>query len=112
MTQNGTGEHFCNAKISVKASKDFSPPDISFSSCTCVPLVSKETEIPIPLIVLMSVTYKQRGVHVTNYIKIINTAHGPYIVFSITLQSHSKNSNKISLQQDGFLAACNCIASS
>lgn len=67
MTQNGTGEHFCNAKISVKASKDFSPPDISFSSCTCVTLVSKETEIPIPLIVLMSVTYKQRGVHVTNY---------------------------------------------
>jgi len=26
-----------------------------------VTLVSKETEIPIPLIVLMSVTYKQRG---------------------------------------------------
>lgn len=75
MTQNGTGEHFCNAKISVRASKHFSPPDISFSSCTCVPLVSKETEIPIPLIVLMSVTYKQRGIHVTNYIKIIDTAH-------------------------------------
>jgi hypothetical protein len=91
MTQKGTREHFCNAKINVRASKDFSPPDISFSSCTCVPLVSKETEIPIPLIVLMSVTYKQRGVHVKNYIKIINTAHGPYIVFRITLHSHSKN---------------------
>jgi hypothetical protein len=77
-----------------------------------VPLVSKETEIPIPLIVLMSVTYKQRGVHVTNYIKIINTVPGPYIVFSITLYSHSENSNKISLQQDGFLAACNCRPSS
>jgi uncharacterized Fe-S cluster-containing protein len=110
MTQKGTGEHFCSAKISVRASKDFSPPDISFSSCTCVPLVSKETEIPIPLIVLMSVIYKQKGggVHVKNYIKIINTAHGPYIVFRITLHSHSKNSNKISLKQDGFLAACNC----
>ena len=61
MTQNGTGEHFCNAKISVRASKDFSPPDISFSSCTCVPSVSKQTEIPIPLIVLTSVTYEQRA---------------------------------------------------
>lgn len=61
MTQNGTGEHFCNAKISVRASKDFSPPDISFSSCTCVPSVSKQTEIPIPLIVLTSVTYTQRA---------------------------------------------------
>lgn len=61
MTQNGTGEHFCNAKISVRASKDFSPPDISFSSCICGPSVSKQTEIPIPLIVLTSVTYKQRA---------------------------------------------------
>jgi hypothetical protein len=59
MTQNGTGEHFCNAKISVSASKDFSPPDVSFSSCTSMPSASKETEIPTPLIVLTSVTYEQ-----------------------------------------------------
>jgi hypothetical protein len=60
--------------LHVRYVKDFSPSDISFSSCTCVPLVSKETAIPIPLIVLMSVTYKQRGVHVINYIKIVSTA--------------------------------------
>jgi hypothetical protein len=61
MTQYGTGEHFCNAKISVRASRDFSPPDSSFNSYTCVPSVSKDTEIPIPLIVLTSVTYEQSG---------------------------------------------------
>jgi hypothetical protein len=48
MTQNGTGEHFCKAKISVSASKDFSPPDVSFRSCTSMPSASKETEIPTP----------------------------------------------------------------
>jgi hypothetical protein len=59
ITQNGTGGHFCRAKINASAIKDFSPPDVSLSSCTCVPSVSKETEIPIPLIVLISVTYGQ-----------------------------------------------------